>query len=287
MSFNTKGGTGVASITAKTDTTVDLDTVTTTRPGYQFDGWFVGSTEYTGVVTVPAGGLALEAHWTALDQTITFDVNGGNIATQPADIIQVTDSTVDLDAVTAPTWFGHKFLGWKDATDTGYSGTITMPAGGLTLIADWQDLIADGVWQIDANNISMSIDEFRDLVNQGTLEQEVLSRSNARAWNDESGEAVDQVYLQWDSFSQITTAGTYIANVYVDEPVAASTASSTVTTYNENVVTLNTNIQIELYANPKEADSLPATGMNSFEMLLAGLVLVGLGLGVYRKLNKR
>ncbi|TLG71209.1 InlB B-repeat-containing protein, partial [Culicoidibacter larvae] len=160
ISFNTKGGTGVASITAKTDTTVDLDTVSTTRPGYQFDGWYVGSTQYTGVVTVPAGGLALEARWTALDQTITFDVNGGNIATQPADIIQVTDSTVDLSAVTAPTWFGHKFLGWKDAADTSYSGTITMPAGGLNLIADWQDLIADGTWQIDANNIKMTLSEF-------------------------------------------------------------------------------------------------------------------------------
>ncbi|WP_422386944.1 InlB B-repeat-containing protein [Culicoidibacter larvae] len=271
MSFNTKGGTGVASITAKTDTTVDLDTVSTTRPGYQFDGWYVGSTQYTGVTTVPAGGLALEAHWTALDQTITFDVNGGNATTQPADIIQVTDSTVNLNTVTAPTWFGHKFLGWKDAADTSYSGTITMPAGGLNLIADWQDLIADGVWRIEGDNIRISVNDLKTIVANGTLEDEILARSNAKAWNDATLEELHPLMVDTTELLSKATVGTYQVKISHEEQnqVAA-------TLFNELATSeLNTTINVEVFDNTET--TLPATGQNYMELFGLGVGIVSLG----------
>ncbi|TLG76743.1 hypothetical protein FEZ08_03765 [Culicoidibacter larvae] len=271
ISFNTKGGTGVASITAKTDTTVDLDTVSTTRPGYQFDGWYVGSTQYTGVTTVPAGGLALEAHWTALDQTITFDVNGGNATTQPADIIQVTDSTVNLNTVTAPTWFGHKFLGWKDAADTSYSGTITMPAGGLNLIADWQDLIADGVWRIEGDNIRISVNDLKTIVANGTLEDEILARSNAKAWNDATLEELHPLMVDTTELLSKATVGTYQVKISHEEQnqVAA-------TLFNELATSeLNTTINVEVFDNTET--TLPATGQNYMELFGLGVGIVSLG----------
>jgi uncharacterized repeat protein (TIGR02543 family) len=57
----------------------------------EFVGWFdENDQQVTGEFIVPAGGATFIAKWQALDQTITFDVNGGDSKTQPAAIVQPT-----------------------------------------------------------------------------------------------------------------------------------------------------------------------------------------------------
>ncbi|TLG72770.1 InlB B-repeat-containing protein, partial [Culicoidibacter larvae] len=237
----------------------------------------------------PAGGLALEAHWTALDQTITFDVNGGKATTQPADIIQVTDSTVDLSAVTAPTWFGHKFLGWKDATDTTYSGTITMPAGGLTLIADWQDLIADGVWLIDANSFSIGQEELQAAIANDTLEQVILDSSQAQAWNDETTESLAPLQVaNIDEVKVNPVIGDNLVTIVHKDPTTASSVSFNTFDANEATVSeLSTTITMTVIATKDTTTDLPSTGGNQLEMISVGAIGAGVGVMLFFARRKR
>ncbi|MFK4567315.1 InlB B-repeat-containing protein [Enterococcus sp. UD-01] len=137
--FDANGGVGVDSIVAKTNTVITIENYTTTRDGYEFIGWFdENDQQLTGEFIVPAGGAVFVAKWTALDQAITFDVNGGDIATQPETIVQPTGTKVKLDEVAKPKKTGHIFVGWFDADGEMYSGTILMPAGGLALTGQWK-----------------------------------------------------------------------------------------------------------------------------------------------------
>ncbi|TLG71772.1 InlB B-repeat-containing protein [Culicoidibacter larvae] len=64
ITFNTYGGSGVDSIVAPTDSTVDISSVTTEQWSYGFLGWFdENGTQYSGTFAMPAGGLQLQAKW--------------------------------------------------------------------------------------------------------------------------------------------------------------------------------------------------------------------------------
>src|SRR5699024_8886069 len=145
---------------------IDLSSIETARAGYRFAGWFVGTTEYSGLITMPVGGMELEAHWEAEDQTLTFEINGGNPEQTPADIIAPTDSEVDLTNIAQPTREGFEFIGWN-AEGTIVTDTFTVPAGGIRFVAEWRDLIAEGYWQLEADNIRLSLEEVQRLTQNG------------------------------------------------------------------------------------------------------------------------
>ncbi|MBO0411514.1 InlB B-repeat-containing protein [Enterococcus hulanensis] len=120
------------------------------RAGYTFAGWSTtatGTASYADKATVSnltatdKEVVELFAVWTADNQTIQFDVNGGADSSKPADIVAGTDSNVDLSKVKAPTRKGYTFNHWykkDDAAKTAVTGTITMPVGGMILVADWK-----------------------------------------------------------------------------------------------------------------------------------------------------
>ncbi|MBS0938126.1 InlB B-repeat-containing protein, partial [Lactiplantibacillus plantarum] len=120
---------------------VDLSNVAgATRPGYTFEGWYTAATGGSLIgnsVTMPAGGATYYAHWTADEQTINFDANGGT--TTQGSISQATDSTVDLSNVAGATRPGYTFEGWYTAATGGslIGNSVTMPAGGATYYAHW------------------------------------------------------------------------------------------------------------------------------------------------------
>jgi uncharacterized repeat protein (TIGR02543 family) len=205
--FNTDGGTSVASLLLKTNETFDIDDQITTRAGYTFDGWYDEANELvTGVQTVKAGGATYEAKWTAQDQTITFDLNGGDPTTQPESITAPTDSEVELDNITQPTRSGYQFIGWFDENDKQITGMIKMPAGGLKLKAKWQ--AEEQLIQFNANGgtsipaLRLTVDETYD------LDQQVTSRAgySFQGWYNEADERVSGVQ------TVIKGGATYTAN---------------------------------------------------------------------------
>lgn len=243
------------------------------KPGYAFDGWFDAASggnqwDFTSD-KMPANDVTLYGQFTAEDQTITFDVNGGDIATQPVDIVQATDTAVDLDAVVAPSWFGYKFLGWVDTNGVSYSGVVTMPAGGLELKAQWQDLTATGVWQIEAEDITININDLKAFIQNGTLEQEILTRSHAKAWDSSDNTILTPLTAETSELIAKASVGTY--SVVIRYPNSD----------------LNTVIQVRVSEAPV-ADALPVTGISNW--LPMGIFFIGLAmLLIYfrARLNKR
>ncbi|MCH2557915.1 MAG: InlB B-repeat-containing protein [Alcanivorax sp.] len=121
LTFNSNGGSSVGAITQNYGSAVTAPTAPVLE-GYTFAGWSPALP-----ATVPAQDLTLTAQWQVNQYTLTFDSNGG---TAVGGITQNYGSAVTIPA--APTREGHTFTGWSPAVPA------TVPAGNLTLTAQWQ-----------------------------------------------------------------------------------------------------------------------------------------------------
>ncbi|TLG70249.1 InlB B-repeat-containing protein, partial [Culicoidibacter larvae] len=111
LTFNDQGTTTTQTVAF--DALVVEPATVPTKSGYTFSGWFdaaTGGTKWNFATNkMPASNKTLYAQFTADDQNITFDANGGSGA--PATLTQPTDSSVNLDALTNPTRAGYSFVG--------------------------------------------------------------------------------------------------------------------------------------------------------------------------------
>jgi uncharacterized repeat protein (TIGR02543 family) len=141
------------------------------RPGYAFAGWTVANDHPDGwvldapvaAVVVPPGtlgNLTFTAHWSVLDQAITYDLAGGSWAgEEPTGSYTVDDTVVVPD----PTRHGHAFRGWTVTNDAVDGWGVDAPergvvvpvgtVGGLAFTAHWSPLahaitydLAGGTW---------------------------------------------------------------------------------------------------------------------------------------------
>ncbi|MBE7436701.1 MAG: DUF4082 domain-containing protein [Anaerolineales bacterium] len=120
ITFDSNGGSAVASITQAFGSSI-TPPADPTRAGFTFAGW-----DPAIPATMPLGGAALTAQWTANDYTITFDSNGGS-AVDPITLPYGSAVTAPAD----PTRPGYTFAGWDPSVPA------TMPLGGATLTAQW------------------------------------------------------------------------------------------------------------------------------------------------------
>lgn len=207
ITFDTDGGTGVTSIIGKTGTSVDLGTQETTREGYTFEGWFdKNNQQYAGVITVPGGGLSLKAKWSAHQQWIQFDSNGG---TAVEDMETVTGANIETSKLPEPTRTGYEFEGWFDEFGNKVSGSVKVPAGGLKLKAEWIDLITSDIWQLNVENFEFTLSELNEYKAAGTLKEEVLKRSKARAFNRKTEEELAPLEVDLANLLTVTGEGVY------------------------------------------------------------------------------
>ena len=122
------------------------------RPGYTFQGWYEDNWfGYNYPAEMPARDLHFTAQWTADEHTITYETDGGIIAT--ADGLRVWDLPYVITAVTdfdlknadpslyplQPTKEGYTFQYWLGSDENTYQqGPNTMPAEDLVLTAIWK-----------------------------------------------------------------------------------------------------------------------------------------------------
>ncbi len=131
------------------------------RAGYDFLGWQYNNVLYRQSTTqnsfiMPAGNVTLVAQWQAqapTEYTVSYDKNDGSAPVVDRDDCQAGDSiAVAADAVRA----GYDFLGWQYNNvlyrQSTTQNSFTMPAGDVTLVAQWQakrdddDDGGDGEW---------------------------------------------------------------------------------------------------------------------------------------------
>ncbi|MBQ6420199.1 MAG: InlB B-repeat-containing protein [Clostridia bacterium] len=130
LSFDTKGGTAVESITLDYATAVTAP-AEPTRTGYTFTGW-----DKTVPTTMPAGDMTFNATWQVNTHTVAYDTNGGDsMDAQSRNYGEFVVQPV------APTWEGHTFIRWD--YEAGGAGAVsfpfTMPDEDVTLKAVWKE----------------------------------------------------------------------------------------------------------------------------------------------------
>ncbi|MBD5521866.1 MAG: hypothetical protein HDR03_11735 [Lachnospiraceae bacterium] len=123
--YQTKGGTAEnsESVTKKAGEKIALP-ITSTKPGYTFKGWLIGSstspvnggTEYTvDSDDASYGVITITADYTPIIYTIEYDAKGGSIGnggTSDNDVLEYAAGTViTLKTPTPPS--GYEFAGWK------------------------------------------------------------------------------------------------------------------------------------------------------------------------------
>ena len=135
ITFDSEGGSAVASVMGLNGTTITLPAAPT-YAGHSFDGWFTaasGGSALTSPYTLSAS-TTLHAHWTAdATDTVTFNSEGGSAV---ASVMGLNGTTITLPA--APTYAGRSFNGWFVAASGGTALTspYTLTAS-TTLYAQW------------------------------------------------------------------------------------------------------------------------------------------------------
>ena len=121
-----------------------------TRRGYSFDGWYLNGTKITGINTSAVsfssvdalytalnsrttGNITIEARWTPLTYTISYNANGGSGSmsshtTTYGSSIKIKDNTFTRD--------GYDFAGWttkSDGTNDGHGWST----GSIPNVVGW------------------------------------------------------------------------------------------------------------------------------------------------------
>ena len=120
ITFNTDGGSAVASITQDYGTEITAP-ANPTKTGYTFAGW-----DENIPANMPAKNMTIKAKWTINQYTVTF--KNGDEVVKSAEMNY--GSTITAPAV--PVKEGHTFKGWQ-----GYADNMTVPARNVTFTAQW------------------------------------------------------------------------------------------------------------------------------------------------------
>ena len=202
VTFDSDGGSAVTAQNVTHGSTASKPT-DPTRNGYEFDGWFIGETEwnFSNAITAP---ITLKAKWTALF-IVTFDSDGGsevsaqtirsgNTATKPADPTKEFKlssglylGAVNIDALNCT------FIEWRkegENTAFDFNMPVTVP---ITLKAVWNtpsfsltqiasvlpNDIAASFTYVNANSYSGEV--YTLLIGANvTLAEQTLSAANAK-----------------------------------------------------------------------------------------------------------
>lgn len=147
LTYNSNGGTVISptSEVRRADSVSNITGTTPTRSGYTFSAWNTaangGGTTYasSSSLTMPASNVTLYAQWTALNNGVSYNANGGSGAPTGANYNFGSSVTV---SGTSPTRTGYTFTGWN--TQQGGGGTpylpsdmFSMPNSAVVLYAQW------------------------------------------------------------------------------------------------------------------------------------------------------
>lgn len=115
--------------------TIETETITladATKAGYAFDGWFSGSDKIESINKGSIGNVDLQAHWTPIEYTITYN------NTKSADNSNPTKYTIESETITLVNLekLGYTFNGWYNGTEK-VTSINKGSMGNLTLTADW------------------------------------------------------------------------------------------------------------------------------------------------------
>ncbi len=144
VSFNTNGG-GAAPSSKKVSYGSkygDLETVS--RSGYTFVGWYTSASGGTEILSeskyTTAGNQTLYAHWSEKGYTVTFNANGGSVATSSKNVVYAST----YGTLPTPIRSGYIFDGWYTSASGGSNITSSSKVeitSSQTLYAHWTKIV--------------------------------------------------------------------------------------------------------------------------------------------------
>jgi len=143
VSYNANGGSGAPSSQKKAqDVTLKLSTSTPTRTGYTFNGWNTNSsgtgTNYAAGANYTANAsVTLYAKWNPINYSISYNLNGGAVATANPANYTIETNTITLNN---PTRAGYTFVGWTGSNGNTPQTTVQITKGSTgnkTYTANW------------------------------------------------------------------------------------------------------------------------------------------------------
>ena len=160
ISYNLDGGTASNPATYTWETAT-FTLTNPTREGYTFDGW-TGSNGNTPQSTVTIANhthapLSYTAHWTPITYNLTYDLDGGSVATANPDTYTIETATFTL---TNPTREGYTFDGWTG----GVNSELSTPTSELTIAqgstghrsytANWTPITYNISYDLDGGSVT-------------------------------------------------------------------------------------------------------------------------------------
>lgn len=209
--FNANGGTAPNPSTMTADYNTAWGTLpTTSRTGYNFNGWYTaatGGTKITATTKVPASNPTYYAQWTPTAYNITYNLNGGTLNTAFKTYTIETNTTT----LPTPTRSGYNFYGWyTNASFTGSPVTqITKGShGNVTLYAKWDDKL----WIFDGTQASVT----KNFTNAPYSNGKLVLVNNGASMTTKYFNTTDYAYLVFTvesvSGSLTNYTGTYVQN---------------------------------------------------------------------------
>ncbi|MCR4615072.1 MAG: InlB B-repeat-containing protein [Clostridiales bacterium] len=137
VTFNANGGSCATTSKSVTVGGTYGTLPTASRFGYNFLGWYDGSTKITASSTVTkTSNHTLTAKWQGIEVTVTFDPNGGSVAPNNKPV-RVGETYGSLPT---PTRSNYTFLGWYSISDEPVSSnTVVSTIVNHKLVARWQE----------------------------------------------------------------------------------------------------------------------------------------------------
>jgi predicted secreted protein len=232
VSFAANGGAG----TMSAETVVDGSSLTLPACGFtapahkQFKAWRIGETEYAvGDSFIPTGDTTVTAVWVDA-YVISFNANGGS-GTMSAETVAQGEAYY-LPSCTFTPAPGKAFKCWQINGRTAAPGTKYTPTGDIEVIAAWEDIVYDIVF--DPNGGSGTLDAQQSTYGyELTLPQCTFTAPSAnqhfKAW--QIGETEYQLGDKYTLTDSITVKAIWIGNDYTlsyswSYPVSAAEIAS-------------------------------------------------------------
>ena len=223
------------------------------RYGYTFAGWATsasGDVVYADRANITiTSSITLYAKWTPVDYTLTYDLDGGSVATANPETYTIETPTFTL---TNPTREGYDFAGW---TGTGISGTSTRVSiargstGNRSYTATWT-----------AHKYTVTFDK-NDSAATGTMSSQSFIYGEEKALTANAFRKANYSFAGWATSADSTTVA------YTDAQVVknlTATDNGTVTLY--AVWTQNAQVTVTF---DKNADD--ATGTMANQAIYSGV----------------